>query len=255
MKTDNSNTLLADAPASAQATSQPTYGNTHFDSGAHYAVTDPTPPVDDGGIVKLGTGNMSDTVFLNQVQAENDSITSNPNFTTPSPTVAAMSAGISDFNQKLNAVVQARNALKEATNLKDVSRANLEALYKARAAYVQITSNGNSALILNAGFPLRSTPSPIGELPPPMNFRVELNGTIGKMILNWNSVLKAKGYLVECAVAGGPTLDWKLIEVGGKPTLTLWNQEVGVTYVFRVAAVGGAGGRSPWSTEVTRTAA
>jgi len=200
--------------------------------------------VDDGGIVKLGTGNMPDTVFLNQVQAENESMTANPNYATPSPTVAVMAAGIADFNQKLNAVVQARNALKEATNLKDVSRANLENLYKLRAAYVQVMSNGNTALILNAGFPVRSTPSPIGELPPPINLRVDLNGTVGKMILNWNAVHKARGYLLECAVAGEATLDWKLIEVGGKPTLTLWNQEVGVTYVFRVAAVGGSGGRS-----------
>lgn len=59
----------------------------------------------------------------------------------------------------------------------------------------------------------------------------------------------------ECAVAGQNPLVWKLIEVGGKPTLTLNGQTVGVTYIFRVAAVGGTGGRSDWSTEATRTAA
>ena len=104
--------------------------------------------------------------------------------------------------------------LSEVTNVKDVLRASVEGMFKTRATYVQLTSNGNTALILNAGFPVRSSPSPIGVLPP-LRISVNLNGTIGKMIINWDPIAKSRGYLLECAIAGQNPLVWKLIEVGG----------------------------------------
>lgn len=256
MKKVQTSPIEAGSPAAAPATSQPVYGQAYYDSGAHYATTDPvTPPVDDGGIVKIGTAGMTDTEFLNFLQTENAMITGNAAFPTPTPSVVDMAAIITELGTRINLVSERKALLKEATNGKDMTRATAEAMLKSRATYVQLTSNGNSELILSTGFALRSRSSPVGVLPAPLGLRVDLNGTIGKMILNWNAVPKARGYLVECAVAGQNPLVWKLIEVGGKPTLTLNGQTVGVTYIFRVAAVGGTGGRSDWSTEATRTAA
>lgn len=247
----------AAAPATGQTSGQAVYGQAHYDAGEHYVEDDPpATPVDDGGIVKLGTASMTDTEFLNFLQAENAMITGNPGFTTPVPSVAAMAAVITDLSSRISLVTERKAQWKEAANGKDAVRATAEAMIKTRATYVQLTSNGNTELILSTGFPVRSPNTPVGVLPAPLGLRVDLNGTIGKMILNWNAVPKARSYLVECAIAGGPgPLEWKLIEVGGKPTLTLNDRVVGVTYIFRVAAVGGTGGRSDWSAEVTRTAA
>ncbi|WP_176159298.1 fibronectin type III domain-containing protein [Prosthecobacter debontii] len=56
----------------------------------------------------------------------------------------------------------------------------------------------------------------------------------------------------ECGAAGW-LLDWVLIKVGGS-NAKLEGLEVGTRYAFRVAAVGGTEGRSPWSLEVERVA-
>ena len=90
----------------------------------------------------------------------------------------------------------------------------------------------------------------------PLGLRVDLNGTAGKMILTWSAVNGNNGYLLQQAiVVNGVVGPWELIEVGGKPTLTLNGMTVGVEYAFRVAAIGGSSGMSDWSTVVMRTAA
>lgn len=199
---------------------------------------------------------MPDSELRLFAEAENQAVTGNPAFTTPVPTVADMTANIVAFGTLLEQLVAAKQWVKELSNQKDTARADLEQKLKARAAYVQATSNGNSALILSAGFALRSPGSPVGILPPPLGLRVDLNGTVGKMILNWQAVKDARNYLVQCAsMVNGVRGDWQLIDVGGKPTLTLNDMTVGTAYVFRVAAGGGRSGISDWSPEVMRTAA
>ena len=52
-------------------------------------------------------------------------------------------------------------------------RLTLQTQLKARASYVQTTSNGNTNLILSAGFEVRRAPEPVGELPVPTNLELD----------------------------------------------------------------------------------
>jgi len=218
-------------------------------------VGDPLP-VNDGGQVKLGTKGMTDTVFLLFAQTENAAMTGNPAYTTPAPAVADMATAITAYGDLLEQIQAAKMLLKQLVSEKDTARADLELMLKNRAAYVQLTSNGNTALILSAGFPVRATPSPVGILPPPWGLRVDLNGTVGKMLIYWEPVLNARNYLVQQAsIVNGVRSEWTLIDVQGKTNLILNGMTVGMPYVFRVAAGGGSSGRSDWSPEVVRTAA
>ena len=226
-----------------------------YNGGGRYAVLDPELPQAQGAKVKLELHSRNDLNLAALANQHIAAMAGNPNFLTPTPSAASFLTVYTNFQNALNAAEAAKQAQKAATATKDEMRETLIQYLNLRGDYVQGASNGNAPVIYTSGFDVKLPPSPIGELPPPLGLRVDLNGTVGKMILVWSQVSKAKSYLLECAVAGGPTLDWKLIEVGGKTTITLWNQVVGVTYVFRVAAVGGSGGRSAWSAEVSRTAA
>jgi len=226
-----------------------------FTTASALAVGDPLP-VNDGGLVKLGTATMTDTVFLLFAQTENAAMTGNPAYTTPAPAVADMATAITAYGDLLEQIQAAKLLLKQLVSEKDTARADLELMLKNRAAYVQLTSNGNTALILSAGFPVRATPSPVGILPPPWGLRVDLNGTVGKMLIYWEPVLNARNYLVQQAsIVNGVRSEWTLIDVQGKTNLILNGMTVGMQYVFRVAAGGGSSGRSDWSPEVVRTAA
>jgi hypothetical protein len=246
----------AAVPAPTQATpQQPTYGQTYFDSGARFPITVPGLPVDDGGIVRIGTGRLTDTELLNVLLAENTAITGNPAFPTPNPTVVEMSAAITDLQDKLANMTYLKSLLKSATTDKDVSRSTAEALFKSRAAYVQLASNGNKGLIESAGFSVRATPTPVGILPPPSNLFIELNGTPGLLLLSWSSVEFSRAYVIQCSPANTMAREWSPLKTSSVARLRIDGLTLGQVYAFRIAAVGGSTGQSDWSAEVIRMAA
>jgi len=263
MKT-NSSTPNPDAEptptqGAAQPPAQPTYNSgLHYNTpGLHYALTDPPAlPVDDGAKVRLDLQSRSDDDLPPFSQAISTAMAAQPLFAGMTPTALVFDAAVADFAAKLQAQRLAKAAALQATQDKNTSRLALESLLNLRGSYVQTASKGNASVILSAAMPLRRAPTPMGVLPPPLGLRVDLNGTVGKMILNWDAVVGARTYLLERAVVvNGVTGPWEMIEVGGRPTLTLNGMTVGVEYAFRVAAAGGTGGRSDWSTVVMRTAA
>lgn len=262
----DSNAAAVAAPKSAEAApqpqpqphaAQPHYDSgLRYDSGIRYVAGDPvdTAP-NDGGLVKLGTSTMPDPVFLNFCRTENDAMTNNPNYTTPSPSVADVAAAITEFQTRLNTMEGLKLQLKEATNQKNTARADLENLIKVRATYVQLTSNGNTALILNGGFQVRATPTPVGVLPPPADLSVELNGTAGVMFLKWSPVAGSRGYNIQCSPANTMERTWTPLETTTTARYKCDGMTLGQTYAFRIAAIGGSTGQSDWSAEVVRMAA
>ncbi len=255
----NAASELTPAQPAAQPPAQPTYNSgLHYNTpGLHYALTDPpAPPVDDGAKVRLDLQARSDDDLPPFSQAISTAMAAQPLFASMVPTALVFNAAVADFIAKLQAQRLAKAAARQATQDKNTSRLALENVLNLRGGYVQTTSNGNASVILSAAMPLRRTPTPMGVLPPPLGLRVDLNGTEGKMILNWDAVSGARTYLVQRAiVVDGVTGPWEIMEAGLKPTLTLNGMTVGTLYAFRVAAMGGSSGMSDWSTVVMRTAA
>lgn len=241
------------APASAGTAHR--YGDgTRYDSGARYD-EDPPPSVSDGGArVKLELTRRNDADLLQLATQHIAAMTGNPNFPTPLPAAAAFQAAVDDFGAKLTTHNNAAAAAREATTLKEQSRRALQALFTQRGEYVNIASNGDAAIIQSAALPVRSSPTPVGILPPPQNLRIELNGVAGEMHLKWDPVPYADGYLVQCSEDVTPR-QWGLNKTLTKAKLLLDDMFLGKTYVFRLATVGGSSGQSPWSPEVKRGAA
>ena len=84
---------------------------------------------------------------------------------------------------------------------------------------------------------------------------LELNGTPGLMLLGWASVAGATSYNIQFSLATTADRHWDLLTTSKVSKASLPGMIIGQLYAFRVAAVGGANGQSPWSAEVVRMAA
>jgi hypothetical protein len=228
------------------------YDQGHRYGTIRYAVGDPLPPVDDGAKVKMGLTKKSTNELIPYIQNHIEMMTGNPNFVTPQPPAADLLAAFNDYQETALAVINLETTLKDTVALRDQQRGTLTGLMNVRAGYVQQTSNGNRQVILTSGLGAKNPPTPVDFLPAPTNLRVDLNGEAGLMKIRWDVVPYAKTYKLQCSRDVTPRV-WEDLANGTKTTVTK-TLEVGVTYVFRAAAVGKPG-QSNWSPEVIRGAA
>jgi hypothetical protein len=245
------------APAAkpASSSSSPNYDSgLRYGSGVRYAA-DPTLPVNDGGIIKFSPSTMKAGELPVFAQSENTAITGNPLYPSPVPSVADVAAAIATVQSDTESWKQVQIALRDASTKLDGSTAILETLMKTRASYVQSASNGNTNAIVSAGFLVRSAPTPVGNLSAPVNLLLSLNGTPGMMYLEWSPVINARGYNIQMAPADTLAREWQPIRTCTGTKQMFEGMELGKVYAFRISAVGGASGSSPWSAEVVRMAA
>lgn len=228
----------------------------HADLRVHRAGTEPTnPPAPvPQAKVKVDIVNQTDADALQIMQRVVTAMTDNPNFPNPKPVAAVFNTAVETYASYLNQAETMRLMLKQLVTDKDRARVEAEQLLNLRAAYVETTSGGDASKILSAGFEVRNAPTPTGVLPPPLGLHVELNGTAGDMKLTWNKVPKARSFNAQFSEVNGAERNWHLLPPCPKRRLN-FDGEVGRTYAFRVAAVGGSTGQSAWCPEVIRAAA
>lgn len=121
-----------------------------------------------------------------------------------------------------------------------------------RGNYVQAASLGIASRICSAGLGVRNERRKVGPLEPPTGLSVEVGVSIGTMMLTWNKVKKARAYVLEYGPVEGPITQKTMV---GLRKLSLSDLTVGAIYQFRMAAIGGSEGQSPWSPWVKRAAA
>ena len=167
-------------------------------------------------------------------------MTANPNFPTPSPTLAALLDGSERLEDSYNEALAARQAAKAKTSVQEDEAANFDLVLMQLANYVENASDGDKAKIESAGFSLRNPPSPIGALPAPEDLQVLPSQHAGTADVAWKPVRGAKAYCIERA-ADAPALDWGMIGTSTKKEASLNSMVSGQKYWFRVAAIGAAG--------------
>ncbi len=175
-------------------------------------------------------------------------VNANPNLPSPTPTSAVLNAKADELETNFNAAQVARLESKTRTELQDQSSAEADLLVAQLASYVDGASAGNAIIIESAGFEVRATPTPIGELPAPTDVQVMPSEHAGSADVSWKSVYGAKTYTIERAEDGG-VLDWKVIGYSTKKRAALNSMVSGKKYWFRIAAIGTAG-QSAWSDPV-----
>lgn len=173
-------------------------------------------------------------------------------FPTPNPTLTAYNTAASNVDARLATIsIMEQNLETERTMLAD-DVAKLDDLTTQMASYVENQAAGDAAVMELAGFQLASTPTPIGQLPPPQDLRGQTASVDGTVTLRWKSVRGTKSYFVECAT--NPNGPWNQIDVTSRASATATGLTSGTKYWFRVRAFGTAG-FSGWSDPAQKMAA
>ena len=197
---------------------------------------------------KLGLDGLTVPAKIQYVRRLATAVTGNPNFATPIPTVATLTAQVDGLETKYNDAQAARLISKSKTTLQDEQGAAVDLLVAQLASYVDSASAGDATKIESAGFEVRATPTPIGELPAPTDLQVLPSEHSGSADVTWKSVYGAKAYSIERA-EDAAVLVYNVIGTSTKKQTSLNSMVSGKKYWFRVAAIGAAG-QSAWSDPV-----
>ena len=201
--------------------------------------------------VKLDLKNKSDTDLRTFATEHKAALVGNAAFPTPAPTPAVFETSLTEYAGKLDAIAATETTLETLRAQKEAKRAALEADLTARAAYVELTSGGDAAKILSAGFEVRGTPTLTSSLPAPTNTVAAMAENAGQILVTCNAVPKAKSYIVEArehseTAAPGP---WQHAKVSVRCSALLSGLVSGKKYAFRMRALGPNDLESPWSDE------
>lgn len=203
-------------------------------------------------LVKVGVTKMSVPAkiqFTRQIVLD---MTNNPNFAAPSPDLKSLSEAAAALESAYNGALQARANAKMQTSIMGQKSATLDLLLMQEASYVQSSSGGDKAKIESAGFDVRDTPTPIGQLPAPSEPKAVPSPHPGTIQLSWKKVRGAKSYLIERAVDANQ-LAWTAATTSTKTKASVNTMTSGLRYWFRVAAIGSAG-QGVWSEPISKIA-
>lgn len=175
-----------------------------------------------------------------------EQMTGNAHFPTPVPQLETLTSNNANFIEALNKAV---GGSKEDTVIKNNIRKMVETLLKRLADYVQITSDGDEAIILSSGFDVNKKPTAIGPLPKATGLEVKPGDNKGTMLANCNVIPSASFYEFEYTEAPiAPNCIW-IVKTTTKHRLLIEGLTSGKQYAFRVAGAGSDPSRN-WSDEI-----
>lgn len=168
------------------------------------------------------------------------SMTGNPHFPAPSPSLATLEAAVLELRI---AIANAINGGKIATTYKEQATRKLADVVKAMAGYVGSVAQGNAAIAMSAGYELRDRSTRIGALDTPRSVRATSDALPGQVSLRWSPVRGARIYQIYGYTEGqqlGP-MEWRLLQVSSGSRCTIKGLQSCHYHMFRVQAVGVAG--------------
>lgn len=168
-------------------------------------------------------------------------------YAAPNPTLPVIQAALNKFSAAIAAAADGGLAL---TTAKNTARAELVALLRNLASYVQVACNGSMENLLLSGFPIQKpSRTSIGVLPAPGNLTVNLGARTGELDSKVNPV------------SGAGIYNWKLTASGQAAPLqtaqttaasnTFDGLTPGVVYSVSCNVVGSAG-PSDWSDPISQ---
>jgi hypothetical protein len=168
-------------------------------------------------------------------------MTGNPNFVTPNPSLADITAAKAAMLTAYNNALTLRQQSNAATDLQVDKEKNYERLLALEAAYVENASGGDEAKIQSAGMSIRDPKVPVGPLSAPTDLYAEVGGGDGEIDLNWKPVHGAKSYLIQMTTDPNVPDSWAFKKSSTESFTAITGLTSGSKYWFRVAAVGAAG--------------
>jgi hypothetical protein len=173
-------------------------------------------------------------------------MTGNASYPAPVPALA-------DVATVRNAFVAAVNAAKSGGSIAVIARkqlrAQLVAMLRSLALYVQQNCKGDPLILLGSGYPAQKTRQPAGLLPAPTNLRLARGTISGQLKVRCKKVLLAGSYQWRYATAAAPTA-WTQVDPTLSASILLSGLVRGTEYVVQVRALG-TQGPSDWSVAST----
>ncbi|MBD0373266.1 MAG: fibronectin type III domain-containing protein [Pyrinomonadaceae bacterium] len=180
-------------------------------------------------------------------------MTGNPNFPSPQPTLAQVNSSIDELEEAHATAQAARQAAKASTTALNNKEEAFDRTLSQLAGHVESISGDDEQKIQSAGMDVRSTPTPVGELPAPETLNATQGDQEGEIDLAWDKVTGARSYVIERSADPPTATSWSHAAVSTKSQVTIGGLTTGTKYWFRVAAVGPQG-QSGWSNPATKIA-
>lgn len=178
-------------------------------------------------------GKYNDSDLEQKAELIADSLNENAGFPNPVPSLEDLTAAISAFG---TAIIKAKEGSTKERMDRDAKRHILIAQLDKLALYVQLTGDGNDALLASSGFSLNKTPSPVGILEKPKNFTIKPDN-VGMIKVSCKAIRGAKSYQYEFRNTNDE--NWN-VNVHTQCNLLLTGLQSGKQYQFRMAGVGTA---------------
>ena len=137
---------------------------------------------------------LSDPGFIDRIYVILKSMDNNPDYRDPVPTLEEVRQASDAFYEALLAVKQ--GAGKQATAIKNDRRAALEELARRLGTYVNLTANGDLAMLDGSGFEISKDRTHVGILPAPASFTLAAV-LPGQIDISIEKVDRATGYFVQ----------------------------------------------------------
>lgn len=180
-------------------------------------------------------------------------LTGNPDFPTPNPPLAQVTAAIQLLETKAVSAQAARQAAQAATAEQNDAEAALDRVMDQVGGYIESVSSGDEAKIISAGVSVRSSTSAPRELTAPSALAATEGDHDGEIQLHWDRVGAARSYVIERSPDPPTDASWVHEKVVTTSSTTISGLTRGAKYWFRVAAIG-ASGQSGWSDPATKIA-
>jgi hypothetical protein len=190
-------------------------------------------------LIKAGTTGLNAEGLIAKSEFVEGKMTGNVNFTTPNPTIIAVTAAREALVQ---AVAQAESRATADIAVRNELAAALRIMLVNLARYVNNVAGGDVDKAVSSGFDLAKKPEPSTSLAPPSKLEVRASDFEGCVDLIWKSVEDARMYQVYIN-AGDPsdTNKWTMVLVGSRAKARIANLVPGQYYSFRVTALGRIG--------------
>ncbi len=173
-------------------------------------------------------------------------MTGNPNFTTPTPTLASITTAVNNLETAYNAALSGGKVLTATMRDKEVI---LSGLLIQLSHYVEAAANGSETIILSAGMDVRAQAGgrritgftvQKGEMPGEIKL---ITPSLARHAYVWQMV---EDPLPVETPETDPEHTWEQIGISTTASFIKDSLEIGKKFWFRVANIG-KDGQSPWS--------
>jgi hypothetical protein len=187
--------------------------------------------------VRINFATYNDPNFSSKAQLILASMNGNAAFPAPVPALSVVADAASNYLTALNAAATgSRSDIAD----KDIKRAELTALLRILAGYINFAAGGDRSILLTTGYDVSKIPVPV-IITKPTGIKIINGGNSGELIVSVKAVKGARSYQYEYTTdASMVDGSWIAIARSTRKN-TFRNLEKGKTYYCRVAAVGRKG--------------